>query len=243
MTLNCYVVESLITSAFLQFAKGVDARDPSLILAPPIEGGPGWIGSERYTIDAKAEGSASAGMMQGPMLQALLEDRFKLKTHWEDRPGAVYALTVAKGGPKLKPFHEGSCIRRVITFPPTPPAAGETYCVRQNKLTGVNMVLDAQDITIDEFLKNYLSGSPLAGLDRPVVDRTGLTGRFDIHLVYAPPSNLIALRQRNGAEELGEPTAPSIATALQEQLGLKLEPVKGNRQILVIDRIERPSAN
>jgi uncharacterized protein (TIGR03435 family) len=240
MTLNCYVVQSLILSAYLQFANGVDARDPGLVLTPPIEGGPAWINSERYTINAKAEGDASSGLMQGPMLQVLLEERFKLKVHFETKGATpAYALTVAKGGSKMKPFVEGECTRH---DPRTPLAPDEKACVGQNKRTGPNMVIDVQGITMDEFAKRYLDGSPLAGLDRRVVDRTSITGRFDIHLEYAPPLNIIALRQRNGNDD-GEPTAPSMFTAIQEQLGLKLEPTKEPQQLLVIDHMERPSEN
>ena len=92
---------------------------------PPIEGGPSWIDSERYTINAEAEGSPSAAVMKGPMLQSLLAERFQLKTHMESREGPAYALIVAKVGPKLKPWHEGSCVDigvvRPLTTAPRPP--------------------------------------------------------------------------------------------------------------------------
>jgi uncharacterized protein (TIGR03435 family) len=246
ITINCQVVMGLITSAYLRFASGADAHDPSLMLAAPIEGGPSWLNSRRYTVNAKAEGDATPGMMQGPMLQALLEDRFKLKIHRETRGAVpVYALIVAKGGSKLKPFAEGSCVPLVLTNPPTPPpplAPGEKYCTRQNSFSGGDMVIDAQGISIDEFRKIYLSGSPLAGLDRRVIDETELVGRFDIHLKYAPPPDFAALRERDGKQD-PEPTAPSIFTAVQEQLGLKLEPKKEPQEVLVIDQIEQPSEN
>jgi bla regulator protein blaR1 len=236
MTLYCYVLQSVIVSAYLQFADGVDvSSDPELVLAPPIEGGPSWINSERFTITAKAESNASPGMMQGPMLQALLEDRFKLKAHFEmKQEQPAYALTVAKGGPKLKPFVEGSCTRRDnILLTPQP---GD--CLRKNSFNEGNIVIDEQGITIEEFRYIYLRRSPFNGIDRPVVDRTGLTGRYDIHLENAlstPP----ALRQANGDDKA--PTGPSLFTALQEQLGLKLEPIKAPKNFLVIDHIERPS--
>jgi uncharacterized protein (TIGR03435 family) len=77
----------------------------------PVSGGPAWMRSERYDIEAKAEGNPTAREMQGPMLRALLEDRFKLKVHLEAREGPVYELTVAKSGFKLQPMKEGSCIQ------------------------------------------------------------------------------------------------------------------------------------
>jgi uncharacterized protein (TIGR03435 family) len=239
MTLYCYVGQSLIVSAYLQFADGVDAsNDPELVLAPPVEGSPSWINSERFTISAKAVSNASPTMMQGPMLQALLEDRFKLKVHFEmkgDQP--AYALTVAKGGPKLKPFVEGSCTRRDNI--PLTPQPGD--CLRKNTFNGGNIVIDEQGITVEEFRYIYLRRSPFNGIDRPVIDRTGLTGRYDIHLENAlstPP----ALRQTNGDDDRA-PSGPSLFTALQEQLGLKLEPIKAPKKVLVIDHIERPSEN
>ena len=76
----------------------------------PIKGSPAWVNSERYTIDAKGEGPARQEMMRGPMMQALLHDRFKLRVHRESREIPVYNLTVAKGGPKLQPYRDGSCV-------------------------------------------------------------------------------------------------------------------------------------
>jgi len=93
----------LIRKAYGTFASGEFHAflHPSAL---PVEGGPDWIRSEYYTIDAKAEGTPSVEMMQGPMLQAVLEDRFHLKVRRDTRPVPAYELTVAKGGPKLRPF-------------------------------------------------------------------------------------------------------------------------------------------
>jgi uncharacterized protein (TIGR03435 family) len=94
LTLECHTVKSLIQMAYVLFANG--SVHPRTVV--PMEGGPAWINSERYTIDAKAEGTPSHGMMHGPMLQALLEERLNLKVHRETREIPVYVLTVAKGG-------------------------------------------------------------------------------------------------------------------------------------------------
>jgi uncharacterized protein (TIGR03435 family) len=120
------------------YANGVADDKPGLVYTTPIGGGPAWINSARYTIEAKAEADTSRGMMQGPMLQALLEDRFKVRIHRGTREVPVYELIAAKGGPKLTPFQEGSCMPPVITFPPTPPPAGERYCVRGGRPGGPN---------------------------------------------------------------------------------------------------------
>ena len=78
----------------------------------PIEGGPDWIHSETFEIDAKSDGHPSIQMMLGPMMQAILQDRFKLRIHRETRQGPVYELALGKGSPKLKPLQDGSCIPR-----------------------------------------------------------------------------------------------------------------------------------
>ena len=106
MNLACQPVMNLIRTAYLNFAGGrLNPRNTT-----PVDGGPAWINSDRYQITAKAEGTPGMEMMRGPMLQALLEDRFKLKIRRESREVPAYAMTVAKGGPKLKPFEEGSCV-------------------------------------------------------------------------------------------------------------------------------------
>ena len=94
----------------------------------PIEGGPDWIHSETYEIDAKSDGQPSFQMMEGPMMQAILEDRFKLRIHRETRQGPVYELVLGKGSPKLKQFPDGSCIPVVLgrSLPPLSP--GQHYC-------------------------------------------------------------------------------------------------------------------
>jgi uncharacterized protein (TIGR03435 family) len=97
LTLNCQLVSGLIQMAYLMYPNGTRLNEPGIVLNSPIEGGPGWINSDRYTITAKAEGDASEGVMRGPMFRALLEDRFKLHIRREIHEVPVYALTVAKG--------------------------------------------------------------------------------------------------------------------------------------------------
>jgi uncharacterized protein (TIGR03435 family) len=249
MTLNCQTVMQLIRDAYVVYADGLHFFPLAYV---PIEGAPAWINSERYSIEAKAEGTASRIMMQGPMLQALLEDRFKLKIHRETREVPVYALTVAKGGPKIRPHEDGSCIPLLDTdnrplpgqpFPTPPP--GKRYCKYGGGLFGpdaVNIVFDFEGVTIDDMCRNFLNGRN-GELERPVIDKTGLAGKFDIHLEFAPSE---ATRQQFAeitGTPMGEPTAPSIFTAVQEQLGLRLEPTKGPGEFLVIDSVERPSPN
>jgi bla regulator protein BlaR1 len=228
----CLPVMSLIMQAYGRFATG--RLNPNLV-AVSIEGGSAWIKSDSYRVTAKPDGNASEEMMRGPMMQALLEDRFKLKTHRETRDIPVYALTAAKGSLKLQPFKEGSCTPVDLTKPPAPPAPGQTFCdygVRRGKGSGVTV--EAQGRSLDEFSR--LLG---VAVDRPVIDKTGIMGTFDIHLDFAPDQGTPQFPVSTDEPAGG----PSIFTAIQEQLGLKLEPAKGPGEFLVIDHVERPTEN
>lgn len=179
--------------------------------------------------------------MQGPMLQALLEDRFKLKIHRETKEVPVYLLTVAEGGPKLEPAKEGSCLPMPMTFPLPPLAPGQEYC--RNMLSaskGQNPALHADSASLDEFSK-LLS----LVLDRPIIDKTGIAGSFffwNSRLTKTTPRYLPGGDLAGDGAPASNPAVPSIFTALQ-QLGLKLEPTNGRRDFLIIDRVERPSEN
>lgn len=195
-----------------------------------LEGGPGWIDSERYQIDAKPEGLVSKEIMNGPMLQSLLEERFHLKVHRETREVPLYALSVAKGGLKLAPSDPGSCTPRdpgQASLPP--PAPGQKPWCGQ-----VRSRRNPHQITIDlpSGTLAQLSQSLLGGLDRPVIDRTGVSRTFDFHLEFAP----------EGTDVADDTGPPSIFAALGK-LGLRLESVKGPREFLVIDHVERPTEN
>jgi len=194
-------------------------------------------------LNAKAEGNPSQEMMRGPMLQALLEERFKLKVHWETREVPVYALTLSKGGPKLQSFKDGSC---------TPIDFTQAYsmakirqpCRNGNSRKGSNGVVDWHGLSLDQFAKWVLVGV----VDRPVIDKTGIAGKFNFHLEFGPdqatPEFLPSGSIGNGQVGLSDNSlGPTIFSAIQEQLGLKLVPTKGPREFLVIDHVERPSAN
>ncbi len=221
---NCQTVAALIKSAYVRYAGGRN-NGP---LAVPLSGGPAWINSERYDINAKADGNPSKEVMNGPMLQALLEDRFNLRIHRETKEVPVYALMVAKNGSKLKPFVEGSC------------GDGQDEKPRCGlggvQMAGGNLTLEARKMGLAEFAKNVLSV-----LDRPVVDKTGVTGLFDFHLEFAPDETTPVLPRLKISDDAA--AGPSIFTAIQEQLGLRLEPAKGPGEFLIIDSVERPSEN
>ncbi len=173
------------------------------------------------------------------MLLALLEDRFKLKVHRETREVPVYALTVARGGPRLKAGDETCVPPDYSTYPRPALPAGKSYCrdASAGRRKGQNAVVNADPASVDYFCK-------LLGivLDRPIVDKTGLSGKYDFHLAFGSDQSTPGVIQGFG-EPSDEPLAPSIFTAVQEQLGLKLESAKGPREFLVIDHVERPSEN
>jgi uncharacterized protein (TIGR03435 family) len=213
-----------------------------------VLGGPEWLDSEVYDIAGKGTKVASLGRVFD-MLQTLLEERCKLKIHTETREVPIYALTVAKGGIKMQATKAGTCRpydtanllseERVSGEPDLQPCGYTTTLPN-----GGNVKKTGLGVTMDQ-----LAGGMLASLDRPVVNRTGLTGMFDIHVAYALDTAATAQPRAGGADSPGpelsapDPTGPSVFTALQEQLGLKLASDKGPVEVLVIDHVERPSAN
>jgi uncharacterized protein (TIGR03435 family) len=188
-------------------------------------------------IEAITETHQSTAMIQGPMLQAILEDRFKLKLHRDTKEGPVYSLTLGKGSSKLKPFEEGSCIK-VQPLPVSSPSPGQRYC--DDLISARNPAsINAEEITLNE-LCQLLD----LVMDRPVIDNTGITGKYDFHLSFSrdeSTSQLPPLPEVPSAAS--EPTDPTIFTAVQEQLGLKLVATKGPVEALVIDHVEKPSPN
>jgi uncharacterized protein (TIGR03435 family) len=226
----CTTVATLIPQAYKYQASGRRSTG-QLMVTVPMEGAPGWVNSDLYQINAKAEGTPIWEMMMGPMMQALLEDRFKLKVRSENREVPGYALTVAKGGSKLQAV-KGTCV--IADCGPT--GAGRR---------GANMSWGYVG-TAEEFSKILASW-----LDRPAIDKTGLTGLFNFHLEFTPdetsPGFLARIQQLPDSGPAGAAADPtggtSIFTALQEQLGLKLEVTKTPREILVIDHVERPTDN
>jgi uncharacterized protein (TIGR03435 family) len=221
LVLTNFAVRQLILSAY-----GV--QDFQLL------GDPSWIASDHYDVQAKASGNTSVKEMEGPMLRALLEDRFHLALHRETRQLPVYELTVAKAGVKMQVTSEGGCTPYdTEATPPPPPAPGAvrpTFCGYPRMASaGLNRTLDGAGVSTA-----VLAGNLSRSERRPILDKTGLKEKYDVHLRWAVDAP---------SDSTENPTAPSIFTAVQEQLGLKLESTKGPVEVLVIDRIEKPSAN
>jgi uncharacterized protein (TIGR03435 family) len=169
-----------------------------------ISGAPGWIGSERYNVVARAPAGARKSETWA-MLRALLEERFHLVVHRETKETAVYELTVAKSGLKIQEARR---------------APGETddWC-RQGSGHLQCYLLPVGDLALT-----------LAGiLKRPVVDRTGIVAKFDLTLDWSPDN--------------APGDGPSIFTAIQEQLGMRLESAKGPLEMVVVDRVEKAEGN
>jgi uncharacterized protein (TIGR03435 family) len=171
--------------------------------------------------------------MEGPMLQSLLADRFKLSFHRETQQLPVYELTRAGVNTKLQQTKEGTCTVYELDAPPPSDASvrGTTSCgFLKTSLNGINRALDGKDVSMATLASNIGRS-----LRRAVIDKTGLTGTYDLHLEWSEgPLNATNPDTLN---------RPSIFTAVTEQLGLKLESAKGPVEVIVIDHIERPSDN
>lgn len=186
-----------------------------------ISGGPAWVNHDHYDIEAKIDGIAAPKQVQ-QMLRALLEYRFGLKVHRETKELSIYELAVAKSGLKIQPAKEGSCIELDPGKQVATGRKASDFC-GYSGMRGGNL-----DATKQRMPDLAISLSFILG--RTVVDRTGLSEAFDIHLEFAPINS-------------PDSTSPSIFTAVQEQLGLRLESGKGPVEVLVIDMVEKPSEN
>lgn len=219
---------------------------------------PNWSESDRFDVVAKAPDGARPDQMQ-QMLQSLLAERFKLVAHMETRDAPIYALVMARDDRRLGPQIAKSTMdcgpilaarqadaRSRGPAPVRVPALGQSerpVCgIRATRLQiagGATVARYSAGNTTIARLAEQLRGE----LRRLVVDRSGLTGEFDFDLQYAPERTLAAAPPPGGT--LGTPVdeGPSLFTALQEQLGLKLESTRGPVEYLIIDRIEKPEVD
>jgi uncharacterized protein (TIGR03435 family) len=193
-----------------------------------ISGGPGWVESLGFDIDAKVAGpdvetlKKLSPKQRNSMLQSLLEERFKLKVHRETKVLPIYDLVVAKGGSKLKEVPAAD-----LVADPKDPDHGRHAGMSMGPGMFKGQALPAQSIA------NEISYV----LEHTVVDKTGLTGKYDLDLKWKPEGDAPS------TDEVSAESAVSIFTAVQEQLGLKLQPTRGPVETLVIDHVEQPSEN
>ena len=199
-----YTIRNETLSSLICFAYAIHSHQ--------LVGAPDWLHTDPYDIEGKpdAEGEPSLRQQQS-MIKKLLADRFQLKVHIEKRELPVYAIRVAKGGPKL-----------------TPAAHPDAQPDQDGNGRGTEMTQTYTSASLDDLVlgMNFF-------LDRPAVNQTGLTGRYDFSIRYT-----------YDVANTTDPNAPpGIFTAVQEQLGLKFEPVRAPVDVLVIDTISRPSPN
>ena len=186
-----------------------------------IVGGPAWIDSDRFDMQGKAEKPSTNDELH-EMLKSLLEERFQLKFHWDNKEMPIYALTVDKGGPKIEQHQATN--------------AGDPW-IDQSIDGAIHVKMTGTFAPMDYFV--WRLGQLM---DRPVVDMTKLKGGYDFTLTYTrelPPGI------QEGASFNGQPidtSGPSIFQAVQKQMGLKLEAQKGMAPVMVIDRMEKPTA-
>src|SRR5579863_209698 len=202
-----------------------------------ILGGPAWINSEPYDITAKAGSNATLEQIQ-PMLQSLLADRFKLLAHRETRELPAYNLVAAKSGLKLAASKDAICIN-----PNSPPQRrpGEKPPLFCGIVQMGRGAINAVGTSMPRLL---IALSAIMG--RTIIDKTGFGGTFDIHMQFAPDEAIVDPIVGGRTEPNAPATdsaVPSIFTVLQEQLGLRLESTRAPGEVLVIDHVERPSAN
>ncbi len=232
---NCQSLTTYIREAYALYPDGKqDLRG----LIVKIEGGPSWVNADLYRIDAKAEGAPGNGIVSGPMMQSLLEDRFRLKIRRETREVPVYALVVAKSGLKL-PAAKVGCFTLGSGAPPWKPGEQPPpFCGQGRRMSdGVQM----HGATMADFGLQVSTRLALR-LGRRVIDRTGVAGSFDFDLKWSTedlsPPPVDGVRQSIALD--GD--LDRLAGALRI-VGLQLVPSKGSVDFLVIDHAERPSAN
>ena len=197
----------------------------------PISGGPGWIRSAQFDIQALIPlGTFSVTPQLGDpklqmMLQMLLEDRFKLALRRDVREVQGYVLTLGKSGPKLSPSKDGDIVPWKSGYRFNKDKSGEIV----GSLNGVKAPMTELVYSLQEVI------------GRPVVDHTGIMGNFNYRVEYEPLDS--GLASALGITATGSSSYPSLFNALEEQLGLKLNAGKTSVEVLIIEHVEKPSEN
>jgi uncharacterized protein (TIGR03435 family) len=237
---NRFIAENYPIALVIQRAYGFPYE---WLTRDQLIGGPGWIQNDRFDIEAKIEGDSRVipNEQVWLMVRSLLEDRFQLKAHHETRDLQVYNLVVAHDGLKMKLSGDQTPPKsddEIDTFDPASPPRGETSVTHT---PSGETILSGTAISISPGLEvrrpHALPPRSLTGLlrqaGRLVVDKTKVNGFFDFHLQFVPE------------ELMGSPdvSGPTIFTAVEQQLGLKLESARGPVEVLVIDSVSKPSEN
>jgi uncharacterized protein (TIGR03435 family) len=209
-----------------------------------IIGGPKWTDDDGFNIEAKGETAASRPQVL-LMLRSLLEDRFQLRFHRETRELPIYALSVAKNGPRLPAPKEGDCVNTEDPNRPFPILNGARQPPCGSTLVGGGLskfTMGGGNVPMAEFVRTLAMV-----LGKPVADHTGITASFDVNLTFARDELIptFSFPGRGAAPPIApNPDGPpGLIAVLQQQLGLKLETSKGPVEVMVIDGVSRPSEN
>jgi uncharacterized protein (TIGR03435 family) len=209
-----FVTQNTTLADLIKFAYRINGKQ--------IVGAPEWVDSEKFSIAAVSAGEGAPSDKQWrTMVQKLIAERFKFKTHTEKRELSVYVLSVGKDGPKNLTKSLSTEILPRLSI--VPDQAG--------------FVSSVQNATLKEYADITLQGTLL---DRPVLDQTGIAGRYDFKITFMPDDSVFGGRV---SPPTSDNPAPNFFTAIQEQLGLKLDAVKAPADVMVIDRVEKPSDN
>jgi uncharacterized protein (TIGR03435 family) len=214
-----------------------------------VFGGPAWIDNNHYDVDAKIPDALYTQIQKMSqkqrrdqmllMVQSLLADRFKLTAHIETREMPIYELVVAKGGPKLTLAKEPPS-GADAPLPPIAPGTRPNPADMRQGLLVLPKTKNVMEMTAKGQTLDALAQMPFFGLGVPVVNKTGLTAKYDFTLDWTPDRGAAAA---NATDAPAEAEGPSLYTALEEQLGLKLVSTKGLVEVIVIDHIELPTEN
>lgn len=221
----------------IQFAYGVhDSPHSQPLRAAQVMGGPAWIDSEGYNIEAKPEGNTDQ-KRAWLMLQALLADRFRLTLHRETRELPVYDLTARSSGIKLPAAKEANCVSLQPGMTPRSIPGSVDCGYAPLLLSPTGLRLSGRKLHMGDLVRELA-----LTLGRPVMDKTGFTGEFDLNLNYSDDALAKSPDDAGGNRPPAEPNL-SIVFAAMQHLGLKLAPAKGPVEVLVVDHAERPTAN
>jgi uncharacterized protein (TIGR03435 family) len=255
----CLPVKWLIERAYVKWIESDVLRRPWYF---PITGGPSWMETDAYSIEAKAEGQPSEHELRGPMLQVILEERFNLKIRREIREEPVYELRVAESGFKLPPLKEGECEAREAADKAERESLGKSpITVQADGQPVINFTLAGRMMCGSNYYASRDGSQPPPGaatftlmgasmgelirfldLDRIIIDKTGLQGQFDIELTYGRYNSPMR-EPRAPLPEGVVPGGDTVFDALRKQLGLTLVRARGPRIHYTIESITRPTPN
>ena len=216
-----------------------------------MQGAPAWLRSDRFDIVARLDGDPPpppVGSTQPDQvmlaLQTLLADRFRLSVHWETQDLPIYALVRARADGKLGPNIRPAAVDCTAAAAASAAAAkeGRTLNPKTPDRVSCGMRNSNSRITFGGYPMSFFANGLANEVNRIVVDRTGLAGNWDFELTYTR-DRVRRPDVTDAAPAAADPDGASIFTALQEQLGLKLDSTEGPVRVLVIDRIERPAAD